>query len=93
MNNVDKSNIFRQYSILVPTHLKPSSSLVLVFHMLRLEESLQNEEVGGRRTVLVTVQLLRGGQSVEKVSRDVVIGDSQEIRVQTPKHLGSEVLL
>ena len=61
--------------------------------MLRLEESLQNEKVGGRRTVLVTVQLLKGGQSVEKVSRDVVIGDSQEIRVQTPKHLGSEVLL
>ena len=77
---------------MVPTLLKPSSSLVVVVHMLRIEEPLHSGLVGGRRTVLVTVKLLRGGQSVEEVIRDVVVGDSQEIRIPTPKYLGKKLI-
>ena len=87
-----KLKYFRQYNILVPTLIKPSSSLVLVVHMNRIEEPLHSGLVGGHRTVLVTVKLLRGGQSVEEVIRDVVVGDSQEIRVPTPKNLGKKLI-
>ena len=76
----------------MPTLIKPSSSLVLVVHMNRIEEPLHSGLVGGHRTVLVTVKLLRGGQSVEEVIRDVVLGDSQEIRVPTPKNLGKKLI-
>ena len=76
----------------MPTLLKPSSSLVVVVHMLRIEEPLHSGLVGSHRTVLVTVKLLRGGQSVEEVIRDVVVGDSQEIRIPTPKYLGKKLI-
>ena len=87
-----KSKMFRKYNILVPTLLKPSSSLVVVVHMLRIEEPLHSGLIGGKRTVLVTVKLLRGGQSVEEVIRNVVVGDSQEIRIPTPKRLGKKLI-
>ena len=66
-NHKIKTKMFRKYNILVPTLLKPSSSLVVVVHMLRIEEPLHSGLIGGKRTVMVTVKLLRGGQSVEEV--------------------------
>ena len=77
---------------MVPTLIKPSSSLVLVVHMLRVEEPLHSGLIGGHRTVLVTVKLLRGGQSVQEVITDVVVGDSREIRVPTPERLGINLI-
>ena len=45
--------------------------------------------VGARRTVLLTVKLMRGDNSIETISQDVVVGQSQEIKLQIPKHLGT----
>ena len=45
--------------------------------------------VGASRTVLLTVKLMRGDNSIETISQDVVVGQSQEIKLQIPKHLGT----
>ena len=44
--------------------------------------------VGASRTVLLTVKLMRGDNSIETISQDVIVGESQEINLEIPKHLG-----
>ena len=44
--------------------------------------------VGASGTVLLTVKLMRGDNSIETISQDVVVGQSQEIKLEIPKHLG-----
>ena len=43
---------------------------------------------GQLQSLLVTVKLMRGDNSVETETRDVVMGHSQEISITVPKHLG-----
>ena len=45
-------------------------------------------QVGASRTVLLTVKLMRGDNSIETISHDVLVGQSQEIKLEVPKHLG-----
>ena len=80
---------FRQYSIVVPTQIKPSSSIVLVVHMIRVDDQGPILGlVGASRTVLLTVKLMRGDNSIETISHNVLVGQSQEIKLEVPKHLG-----
>ena len=43
---------------------------------------------GGARTIMVTLHLMRGDNSIQSVSRDIVVGQSQEIGITVPDHLG-----
>ena len=75
---------------MVPTQIKPSSTLTTVVHIMRVTDPVQLGVSfgGGPRTIMVTLHLMRGDNSIQSVSRDIVVGQSQEIGISVPKHLG-----
>ena len=73
---------------MVPTQIKSSSPLTAVVHMMRLEDPVLGDDLERhQRTVMVTMKLMRGDNSVESETRDIVVGHSEEISVNVPQHL------
>ena len=84
--------LFRQYSILVPTQIRPRTQLMVVVQLLRLDTN-PGMLMSSVRSLMVTVKLMRGDNSVESVTKDVGMGHTIDISIKVPYQLGIKNVL